>query len=130
MALIQITIVGQSATLISYLVEEKNARRPGSPVSLNHFSDHYSRVLPLLDGDNHFQLAILFHDVNALDIYFFKLLLLILKRKGRGKKHDAGESGNDGVHLQKLNFFSSFDFMSVPLGETFKQANGPFADEG
>ena len=56
-------------------------------------------MLSLLVGYDHFQLAVLFHDVNALDVYFFKLLFLSLKREGRGNKHDTGKGGNDGIHF-------------------------------
>src|SRR5262249_17225230 len=78
------------------------------------------RGLPLVSdinsiGNNHSQLAIFFHDVDPLDIYFLKLLLSTLQRESGGDKRHATKRGDDGVHLQEPHFFFQFGFHWVYL---------------
>ena len=76
------TVVTKNETthFVAQMIEEDHPGRTRS-VSLNGFSVNDARMLAFLVGNNHPELAVLFHDVDALNIYLLKLLLSTLQRK-------------------------------------------------
>jgi hypothetical protein len=56
-------------------------------------------MLSFLIGNNHPQLAVLFDNVDALDINLLKPLFFVLKRESRKEKYRAKKRGNKSVNF-------------------------------
>src|SRR5262249_15976883 len=72
-------------------------------------------MLAFLVGNNHSEFAVLFHDVDALDINLRKLFLFALYGKGGKEKHRANQRGDHRVNFQETHLFFKFCFHSNNL---------------
>ena len=80
MSVATVVAENQTAHLVTQMIEENHSRRtlalPGDDLPVDD-----AGMLTLFVGDNHSKLAVLFDEVDALDIDLFKLLLLRLQDK-------------------------------------------------
>src|SRR5262249_3913467 len=81
MSFASILVENQSAALIASVIEEKQSRR-SALFSRHQFSIHPTGMLAFPIVYNHSELSVFFNDVDALNIYFLKLLLFVLQGEG------------------------------------------------
>src|ERR1043166_2772601 len=100
MAVSPVIAENQPAPFITQMIEEDYSGGTRS-ASLDCFSINDAGMLAFLIGNDHSEFAVLFHNIDPLDINLSELLLAALQCKSGENKHRSQKRGNDSVSFQE-----------------------------